>query len=206
MRFLALFLSLFMIVGCSSSQKAAGGSTVESSSTNANGTGKGALNEGEILERYQLSELNGASTLLKLVTDRASQKPKEGDVPAEPAVDCAITSEQATAWQRPLRALIDHQIEVAREGYTQDPIAYSRSAGFETCGAHCSCGVYYKVIQSVPAGGLKTPKEKTAHRRFQQRLEAKNTRISPEETLSCARKQNWFCSSDLRTYLEAHAN
>ena len=191
--------------GCAS-KPADGASGGEGGAASSGGSSsKGTMTESEILERYSLTELNGASHALKMIAERAGKKPKEGELPSDPPLECNISGEQASRWDHTLRSLLEHQMTVAREAYTQDALAYSRSAGFETCSSSCTCGVYYKVIQPVPVGQLKAPKEKTAHRRFIQRLEAKSSRLSPEENLTCARKQNWFCSSDLRNYLEANA-
>lgn len=148
-----------------------------------------------VLTKYSLQELNGAATALRVVADGG----KSNDV-----LGCDITDQKALSMTMPLKALIDQQARNETDSYEADPKGFASTEGFESCAKNCSCGVYSDVVaaaseRKMPAGSG------VAHKRNVAKLRAKAERQSADASLVCARKQTWFCSSDLRKFLDKGA-
>lgn len=154
--------------------------------------------ESELLERYSVTELDSVATALRVIFDRGTDPKTAG----EPVVDCQISADEAKRLLNPLRALIDTQTDRERDRYAMDPSLYARANGLETCGSKCACGVLANVLKPVSAKSFKTPAQRVGHERSLKRLQAKASRQTAEESLGCARRVSWFCSSELRSYLE----
>lgn len=162
--------------------------------------------ESEILSEYSFLEISAAANLLTVLFDQSLDKATGETLPAStPLLECGITGERARDMLMPLKALMDLQIASEREAYTADPENYSEERDFDSCGRNCHCGSLLSVLEGVFLSALKTHKNKASHQKFITRLEAKASRQQPHESLACARRQDWFCSSRLRSYLEKQA-
>ena len=193
---IAMTLSM---TACNSKSKSPSGGGSSGPAMKAEGNANAATtSESELLQRYSLVELNSVANALKVIFDKSTDAKPE----TEPVLDCQISADEAKRLLNPLRSLIDTQTEHERESYTMDPGVYARSNGLETCGAKCACGVLANVLKPVAAKSFKTPSQRMIHERSVKRLQAKASRQTAEESLSCARKQGWFCSSDLRAFLD----
>lgn len=158
-----------------------------------------SLSESDIITKYSLAELNGAATLLKVVADQGA-KALTDDKGSE-LIGCELAAKDARTSLVRLQSVISRSVLSEAAVYSQNPKTYSTDHSFETCASNCACGLFNDVIErastsSFPAGGAKI------HSRNQQRLAAKATRLQPSETIACAHKQNWYCGSELKSYLE----
>lgn len=190
---------VFGIGACSSKTRSGSDSASTGPAMKAEGLATAATtSESELLERYSVTELDSVATALRVVFDRGID-PKTAN---EPVLDCQLTADEAKRLLNPLRALIDTQTERERDRYAMDPSLYARANGLETCGSKCACGALSNVLKPVSSKSFKTPSQRVAHERSLKRLQAKASRQSAEESLTCARRVSWFCSSDLRAYLE----
>lgn len=190
-------IASLVLVACSHAEKAADPAVTPASDAPA-----AASSPADVSERYSLSELNGAANALKVVIDQGAAKPSEDR--GSDIFGCSLTAAQAVPMMMPLKAMIDGAVRGEVEAYSQDPKTYSSDHGFESCASSCSCGVWSDVVEDasdVSTTGV-NPK---IHARNQQRLKAKAARQSTADSLACARKQSWFCTSDLKTYLEKQA-
>jgi hypothetical protein len=158
---------------------------------------KKALTYPEIVEKYSLMELNDAATAMRVVFDESLKKG-----PKEQVLDCEIAGEQAQGYMMPLKSLIDTQTSKEREEYINDPGGYAKAKGFDTCGARCACGALAGVLEGVSRSELSSPAAKDNHGKYLSRLRTKAKLQSPRESLACAQRQNWFCNSPLRTYID----
>ncbi len=182
------------LAGCSHASKAAD-QTDSSRAVKASSS----LSESDIITKYSLAELNGAATLLKVVADQGA-KVLTDDKGSE-IVGCELAAKDARTSLARLQSVLARSVLSEAAAYSQNPKTYSSDHGFETCASNCACGVFNDVIErastgSFPVGGAKI------HARNQQRLAAKASRLQPSETLACAHKQNWYCGSDLKAFLE----
>ena len=188
-------------VGCASKSKSTSSGSSDGPAMKAAGNAAAATSSAsEILDRYSLSELSSAANALHVIFDKGTAATP--DAPADQIIDCAITPDQAKKLSQPLKSLMDDQQDRERESYSNDPALYARSHGLETCGATCSCGALASVLKPVSIKTMKTSALKVAHERFVKRLQAKASRQTAEESLTCARKASWFCASELKGYLE----
>ncbi len=193
-------MMVLSMVACSSGSKSSSGGDSSGPAMKGSGNAEAATTtDSELLERYSLVELNSVANALRLTFEKKTD-PKEGG--SEPVLDCGINADQARKMMGPLKNLMDTQQEREREAYIMDPSVYARSHGLETCGAKCACSVLSNVLKPVSAKSFKLPAQRVAHDRFVKRLQAKASRQTNEEGLACARKVTWFCSSDLKGYLE----
>lgn len=159
--------------------------------------------ESDILNEYSFLEISSAANLLTVLFDQSLDKATGETLPTStPVLECGITGEKARDMLMPLKALMDLQIASEREAYIADPESYSEERNFDACGRNCHCGSLLSVLEGVFLSALKAHKNKASHQKFLTRLEAKASRQQPHESLACARRQDWFCSSRLRTYLE----
>jgi hypothetical protein len=198
----AVFGSM-QLTACSSKGKSGSGSGTGSSDGpilkgegNAN---RATTSESELLERYSLTELSSVQNALRVIFEKSTD-PKADTT--ETVLECQITGDQAKHMMGNLRGLIESQTDRERDSYTMDPGVYARSNGLETCGSKCACGALAAVLKPVSAKSFKAPAQRVAHDRSVKRLQAKASRQTAEESLTCARKVSWFCSSDLRGFLE----
>lgn len=157
----------------------------------------------QISERYGLKELDAAANALKVVFDQSLAA--SNDQQGEAVLGCPVKGDDARRMMQPLKALIDEAILKERDQYVADPKSYARDRSFETCAATCSCGSLANVLEPVNAKTLKSA-NKSMHDRFLVRLQKKAAIQGPDASLACARKQAWFCRSDLQAYLESEAN
>ena len=190
-RYLLAAASICLLASCSSgSKKSANESENKTASVAA-----APLTSEAVLTKYSLQELNSAATALRVVSD--SGKGKE-------ILGCDITDQKALSMMMPIKALIDQQSRAEVESYETDPKGYANTEGFESCAKNCSCGVYSDVVSAaserkMPAGSG------VAHKRNVAKLRAKAERQGEDQSLTCARKQTWFCSSDLHKFLDKGA-
>jgi hypothetical protein len=161
-----------------------------------------SLSEGAINEQYTLLELDAAANALKTIFD---QSLGIGDQHQGPVLSCDISNEQASAMMMPLKALIDAKLESEKEAYAADSASYAKLMGFESCASMCACGVLATVLESTPVESVSRIAPKV-HKRMLAKLQAKAARQTPQASLICAKRQSWFCSSPLRSYLEQEAN
>lgn len=195
---LALFGALFIIAACSSGEKKS-----DSSLGTAPAAKSVAPSKEDLTEKYTLAELNSAANLLKVVSDEGIKLPT-ADKGSE-MIGCPLTSREAMSMTMPVKSLIDQSIRVEAEAYSQNPKTYSGDHGFESCASTCACGVLSDVVEGANESTFPAGSEKI-HSRNQQRLQAKAARQTAGDSLSCAKKQTWFCGSDLKAYLKKEAS
>lgn len=200
---LTMSFVVMSLVACSSKSKTSGAGgddgPVLKGEANAN---RATTSESELLERHSLVELSSIQNALRVIFEKSTDPKADA---ADSVLECQITGDQAKRMMGPLKNLIDSQTDRERDSYSMDPGVYSRSNGLETCGSKCACGALAAVLKPVSAKSFKLPAQRVAHDRSVKRLQAKASRQTAEESLACARKVSWFCSSDLRGYLEKNA-
>ena len=161
------------------------------------------LSEGQIMDRYNITDTNSAANALRVILDE-SLSPSES---AEPTLaSCKMKGDDAKKLLMPLKALMDNQISIERDAYINDPAEYARTHPLESCAAQCACGTMLSILEPVDMSAIKKAKDKSQHKRYLKHMEAKAERQSADESATCARKAAWFCSSDLRSYLEREAS
>jgi hypothetical protein len=191
-RFALILLSAGLLASCSGGSKRSDAS----SSSSAESAPAAATTSEAILQKYSLQELNSAANALKVMADA-----EKGQDP----VGCGIASDKALSMTMPLKALIDQRMRTEVQDYEQDPKSYANTEGFEICAKNCSCGVYSDIVEAARESSL--PKNSAVqHKRNLTRLKAKAERQTAEASTTCAKKQNWFCSSDLRKFLDKGAS
>lgn len=189
-RVILLAAASLVFVSCSS------GSKKEEKASEAAVAPVAVVNQEAIQQKYSLQELNSVANAMKVIAD---------DEKSQNLLGCEISSQKALSMMMPIKALIDEKTRAEVEGYEADPKGYSNTEGFESCAKNCSCGVYSDVVaaaseRKMPAGSSVT------HKRNAAKLRAKAERQTSEASLTCARKQSWFCSSDLRKFLDKSAS
>lgn len=190
-RTLLLVAASLSLVSCSS-----GGKKSDTKADAASAAPAQVLSQDAIQQRYSLQELNAAANALKVIADDDKSKDLLG---------CEIPSQKALSMTMPLKALIDEKIRSEVEGYESDPKGYSNTEGFESCAKNCSCGVYNDVVEAASERKMPSGSSVT-HKRNAAKLRAKAERQTAEASLTCAKKQSWFCSSDLRKFLDKGAS
>lgn len=157
------------------------------------------LTSDAITQKYSLQQLNGAANALKVVFDTSMDAPKADK--GREILGCSMTGPKAMSMTMPLKSLIDQQQRAEIEAYESDPKEYANTQGFESCASICACGVYSEIVNTARESAM--PKGMTTHHgRNKAKLRAKAERQTADASLACARKQTWFCSSDLKQYLE----
>jgi hypothetical protein len=187
--FMSVFLALAAI-SCGSKDKKAQEAPMKPSPNKV-------VSEAELLERHDLLQLNDAATALRVIFDQSLD-----GKPGDQVLECEISGETAQRSLMPLKSLIDTQIEPERDEYLKDPALYVRTRGLETCGSKCACGVFASVLESVPVSALRTAAAKSNHPKLLKRLQTKASLQKSQESFACAKKQSWFCGSELKSYLE----
>lgn len=198
MKFIVVIAALLGLVGCSSSDK-----KVDASKSAPVAPMPHSVSRDEVSAKYSIVELNAAANLLKVVVDEAGVKPaadKGSDL-----IGCPLTGKQAGTMTMPLKALIDSQMKNETDSYTADPKNYANEKGFESCYANCSCGILSDVIEGANESAMPAGAAVRLHARNKQRLSLKAKHQTAGESVTCARKQSWFCTSDLKAYLEKEA-
>lgn len=153
-----------------------------------------------MLEHYSYLELFAASELLnQVVTNPANFPSAEG----EGNFGCRLVPASASRWLATLRPLIEEKQLKERDAYLESPAKYQRQAGFERCSPNCSCGALSSLVQSVKMKDFKSPQLRASHREYVRKLNVKASRLDPDDERSCLAKQVWFCTSDLRDFLDA---
>jgi hypothetical protein len=155
----------------------------------------------DIGAKYSIVELNSAANLLKVVVDTG----KGGEDAGSDLIGCPLTAKEAGTMTMPLKALIDQQMRGDIENYQNDPKNYAVEKGFEMCGASCACGVLSDVVNGANEAALPAGSAAKLHARNKQRLAMKASHQTSRDSMACARKQSWFCGSDLKAYLEKTA-
>jgi hypothetical protein len=153
-----------------------------------------------ISERTTLRELSSARNVLRAVIAQASEA-KGDENPGDQVIGCKLSGKRAKAMLTSVDGLIERRVILEAEDYSKDPRIFAKDNSFETCGAECFCGVLATVLDHVHVDRVQKLDEKV-HNRFVTKLNAKAKLQGPEQTMTCARKQTWFCKSDLKTYLE----
>ncbi|MES2857068.1 MAG: hypothetical protein V4692_14460 [Bdellovibrionota bacterium] len=197
MRFVKLVLLAFAVIhfsACSSSSK-----DVEPAAPTASAEPVTL----DTLDRYSIQELDSAATLLRAINEASAEVKGDGN-PGEEVVGCAITGRQAKVMHDELKGLINRRIEQEAKDYAKDPRVYAKNNGFETCGGECHCGVLATVLERTRTDDI-VKMDMKVHSRFLTKLNAKARLQGSTQISACARKQTWFCSSDLKTYLAKSA-
>jgi hypothetical protein len=151
--------------------------------------------EDELIEKYSLIKLNAAATALNVIATQ-----KEDD--RQQVLTCDIESTVAKSSLPALKAMIEKKIEEEREEYVAEPPKFSKTRGFDTCGSQCGCGALVSVIEQVKPADLGSEQWQKDHARDLTRLKKKASLQNAPESLTCARRQNWYCDSDLKAFLE----
>lgn len=199
MKFVITVVAALVFASCSSSEKKAD----ETKAASAAAPVSHAMTSDEISAKYSIVELNSAANLLKVIVDEAGAKPT--DDKGSDLIGCSLTGRQAGTMTMPLKFLIDQQLRSETESYQADPRNYAIEKGFETCASNCACGVLSDVVNAADEAVLPRGNSARLHARNKQRLSLKATHQTARDSLACARKQSWFCSSDLKAYLEKEA-
>jgi hypothetical protein len=195
------FSILVLVAACTSTNKSTATDGGSKGSGQASMSGV-LLTEPQILDRYTITDTNEAANALQVILDE-SLSPSET---SEPTLSvCKMKGDDAKKLLMPIKAIMDSQINVERDAYINDPVEYARAHPLESCAAQCACGTMLSIIEPVDLSAFRKSKDKAQHKRYVKHLEAKAKRQSAEESATCARKAAWFCSSDLRTYLESEA-
>jgi|GEM_PF-6162426 len=198
MKLIVLIAALVGMVGCSSSDK-----KVDASKSAPVALMSHTLSASEVSAKYSILELNSAANLLKVIVDQAGSKPSTDK--GSDLIGCPLTGKQAGTMTMPLKALIDGQMKNETDAYTADPKNYANEKGFETCFSNCACGVLGDVVDAASESAMPAGAATRLHSRNKQRLSLKAKHQTAAESLACARKQAWFCTSDLKAYLEKEA-
>jgi hypothetical protein len=199
MKFVIAAIAALTFASCSSSEKKAD----EAKAAPSEAPVSHAMTSDEIAAKYSIVELNSAANLLKVIVDEAGEKPT--DDKGTDLIGCALTGRQAGTMTMPLKFLIDQQLRNETESYQADPRNYAVEKSFETCASHCACGVLSDIVNAADESALPRGNSSRLHARNKQRLSLKAKHQTNRDSLACARKQSWFCSSDLKTYLEKEA-
>lgn len=202
-RLLVLFsaVCVFALASCSSSQKETSPKQDEWGAPVIAPVPAGVpVTESDVFERHTLIELAAADNLLKMIVEDA--KDPEKKVGSLKIAGCEVAPEKAEEMRKSLKSLIDKKLPIERDEYASDPVSYGRISGFETCAARCTCGLFTTVLTPLNRAELKGAREKRTYARDIQRLKAKSNRLSVDESMTCAYRQTWFCSSDLKRFLE----
>jgi hypothetical protein len=184
--------SLSILLGCSSAPKSENEAAPKTSSSET-------LTMDSVTDRTSLQEMTSASNVLRAVIAQAAQTKGDAD-PGQDVVGCKISGRQAKAMLDTLGSLLDRKTESEAADYAHDPKVYAKNNGFETCASECQCGGLASVAKRSH-GERVSGLDAKIHARFLTKLNAKAALQTPVETLACARKQTWFCSSDLMKYL-----
>ena len=158
-----------------------------------------APSSAQIEERYTIQQMDAAANLLKVLIDENPKAPGE-DVGSD-IVGCGITGQAAKSMTMPLKALIDRRLQAERDAYAMSPTQYASERGFESCGSTCGCGVLGTIIEEAETGTFKA-KDLKFHERWLARLNLKARSLDARASKACASHQQWFCTSDLKRFLE----
>jgi hypothetical protein len=185
------------LIGCSSSEKKEDASAAAPATPRSH-----AVTSEDITAKYSITELNSAANLLKVVIDEAGVKPN--DDKGSDIIGCPLTGKQAGTMTMPIKSLIDQVAHAETESYTNDPKNYATEKGFETCAANCACGVLSDIVENAEDSAVPAASAKL-HARNKQHLSVKASHQTSRDSVACARKQSWFCGSDLLSYLQKDA-
>ncbi|HVK62343.1 MAG TPA: hypothetical protein VM432_12365 [Bdellovibrionales bacterium] len=175
--------SLTILSACSSSQKE------QDQNAPAESTAE-VPTQDFIMTKYSVQEFNSAVIGLKAALES----------PDANVLGCSITAQEAREMLVPLKGMLDRKISSESKDYADDPRVYAKNNGFETCGGNCQCGVLASVVERAPS--VKASSDPKLHTRLLTKLQAKAKLQTPQQTLACAKNQSWFCSSELRAYLQ----
>jgi hypothetical protein len=117
-------------------------------------------------------------------------------------ISCDPSVETANAWSSgQVHSLLDEKIKTLEKSYNRDPSAFS--AKVKDCRANCTCAPYELLFANKKNIHIidDSPAAKVAHDTNLRALESQVE--SKDQSLICARKLNWFCSSPLMRYLKA---
>lgn len=134
------------------------------------------VTQNQILEKHSLEKLDSAANLLKVVADGAKL--------------CGMDSKKAGNYLLAIHPLMDSKIKTtAASPKRVIEIAMLASQ----CQLNCHCGVYEDVMNQNPTSAT----QKKA-------IEFKNKAalLSSKSALKCAKKNLWFCKSELASYLD----
>ena len=199
MKGLSILIATLALAACASHEKTVETPTNKSETASVS---RAATRE-DVVAKYSIVELDAAANLLKVVIDESGGK--LNDDKGTDVVGCPLTGKQATTMTMPVKSLIDQQMKSESESYQTDPKNYAIEKGFETCAATCSCGVLSDVVNGADETALPPGSSGRLQARNKQRLSMKASHQTARDSLSCARKQSWFCGSDLKAYLEKEA-
>ncbi len=154
------------------------------------------VTEAQVLKEYTLAQFNEAATYLRASFDQHL----EGK--SEPIAGCQVSQEQAQSSLQALKALIDQKVIEERKEYLQSRDLYRKKRDLQHCDKTCACGVYFDVLDPVKNQEIKWAKFIREHNRLKEQLERKAGKQTPAKTLECAQKQNWYCTSSLKAFVE----
>jgi hypothetical protein len=191
----ALTIATF-IAACSSSP-AKGPGADKPAGTSSGATTAAPSSQDEILDHYSLLKLEEAANVLKLLPDIKPGAPED-----ERVLHCEIPRSRIADMSARLKPLIAAQIESDREVYKIDPESYARSHSFEACAPNCTCGRLAEVLNGVKEADMNRETQWPKHQKNLLKLSRKAQVLGAGAYLECGQKQNWFCDSELRNYLE----
>lgn len=145
-------------------------------------------------ENLNLKQLDSVATALRAIYDRSLMNPSPR-VP--PVLACDISGEEALNMMMPLKARMDEKIPRELKDYILTPKKYAKANEFSQCAKTCHCGLYASLLSDAVVEAT----EEGWHKKQLKTLRKKASAQTAEQTLSCAKKQNWFCESQLRQSL-----
>lgn len=138
-----------------------------------------------MLRKYSYEKLEQAADYLGAKVENPSEK----------ILNCDPSPEKANAWLAgPVRELIDRSREAELRKFKQDPKSYIRKV--KGCSERCTCNGY-----SLMLSDMSDATESAMYKDLDALLTAETKKLTPKQSLSCARKLKWFCKSPLHSYL-----
>lgn len=134
------------------------------------------ITQNQILEKHSLEKLDSAANLLRVVADGTKL--------------CGMDSKKASNYLLAIHPLIDSKIKAT----ASNPKRVNEIAKLAPqCQLTCHCGVYEDVMNQNPT---------SATQRKAIEFKNKAALLSSKSALKCAKKNLWFCKSELASYLD----
>ena len=145
-----------------------------------------------VLKKYSLDELDSAANLLKVAIDQGQDKKN--------AHFCNLKAGEAKNLTMPLKDLIDVKTKIFLDANKGKSV----SLGFKNqdCDGECHCGLYSSVLDTGQQRGDTLTDNDLKY------LSMAQTKASTQgsyQSVACAYRSKWVCSSALLKYLRGHA-
>lgn len=127
-----------------------------------------------LLRKHSLAELGSALNIMRVVSDQAKKNNTEF---------CDLSLEQASLMAQQLRFMVEEKIE---ELDIQKNIPKNPPEDWRRCSELCNCYVYARAYNDQ-------------HTYFNQKMQE----LTTPQAYQCAKKNQWFCGSDLHQYLKS---